>query len=300
MSLPLLVTIESSNLRLALRAYFTVMFPLFGFLGDKCLAYRAQRNVIARKQVAITSMTGWLTNISLAVAIIGFRRLPGGLWFGTLMIVSTILSLLSDLAVSGLVQTVNVATRCPFSKGLVVPQSFSPAGFWAIPPNNGAPYFVVAQAQLTSSANGGLVGIYWKVNRDLNFRADTLDVAGQWNCKDINNDIEHDADTTPNAIVADLANKGYIYRKEAPNCASNYGNGTFSHPIVLDSSVGNNTGVVFDVRASIDLTANGPDTKKMKSFHCVMDAKGVEWVLKNIVRFANSQAMVPWSAGEHL
>jgi hypothetical protein len=94
------------------------------------------------------------------------------------MFVCTILSLVSDLAVSGLVRTVTVPSRCPFGTGLVVPHAYSNSSPLFVA-NNGAAYSVAGQAQITSAANGGLVGIYWKANRDLTFRADELDVAGQ-------------------------------------------------------------------------------------------------------------------------
>lgn len=120
MGLPLLLVVESSYIRLGLRVYFTVAIVLIGLLGDQCLALRTQRNLGAGKQIPLTAMTGWLTNMSLLSAIAGFRRLPGGIFFGIVMITCTILSLLSDLAVSGLVRTVNIPSRCPFGTGLVV------------------------------------------------------------------------------------------------------------------------------------------------------------------------------------
>jgi hypothetical protein len=78
---------------------------------------------------------------------------------------------------------------------LVVPDSNST--IYPIPPDN-ATYSVSVQAQLTSAANGGLVGIYvyWKTNRDLTFRVDELDLAGQWNCIDMNYDIQYPAGTS--------------------------------------------------------------------------------------------------------
>ena len=283
MSLPLLLTISSSYLRIGFRIYFTFAFFLIGFLGDKCLASRNQRSLAVRKSVSLTSMTGWLTDMTLLKAIIGFRRLPGGPWFGMFMIVCTALSLISDFAVTGLVRTVTVPSRCPFGTGLVIPNSSTTLD-WSVVPNNGAPYLVAAQAQITSATNGGLVGIYWKVNRDLNFRADTVDVAGQWNCTDINHDIEYVANTTPLAIAEDLIQRGYIYdNNKGSYCRSSYGNGTFSHLIVWDTSVpGVDMGVSFDIRASIDLTPGGPDPKIMKSFHCALNGTGVEWILPMI------------------
>jgi len=223
----------------------------------------------------------------------GIRRLPGGSWFGMLMFVCTFLSLVSDIAVSGLVKTVTVPSRCLFGTGLVVPDSNSSIS--SVPPDNGATYSVAAQAQLTSAANGGLVGIYWKANRDLTFRADELDLAGQWNCIDINDEIEYAAGTSIIAIGEDLIQRGYLYGPGNQSSAvrTTYENGTFSHLIWWDSSAPlSHGGMSFDIRASIDLTPNAPDPKIMKSFQCTMNGTSVEWVLENL---NSSATLLLWS-----
>jgi hypothetical protein len=282
MSLTILFDIDSSYLRIAFRIYFTLAFLLIGFLADKCLAERNQRRLVDRKSIPMTYMTGWLTNVSLLKATMGFRRLPGGNWFGMFMFACTILSLLSDLAVTGLVRSVTVPSRCLFGTGLVVPDSNSSIGLFAA--NNGAAYSVAGQAQITSAANGGLVGIYWKANRDLTFRADEVDLAGQWNCVDVNDDIEYVTGTTPEAIIDDLVQKNYLYGPpdSGARVQSVYPNGSFSHLVVWASSVPGFELVPFDVRVSIDLTPDAPDSQIMKSFHCTMNGTGVEWVLSNI------------------
>ena len=152
----------------------------------------------------------------------------------------------------------------------------------------------MAQAQLTSAANGGLVGIYWKVNRDLSFRADTNDVAGQWNCADVNNDIQYIASTSPTVIIEDLIQRELLYSNLLSYCSSQYADGTYSHLIVLDSSAGASVGTTFNVRASIDLTPNGTDTKIMKSFICTMNAPDLEWVLQT---FNSSATLYIWCLG---
>ena len=45
------------------------------------------------------------------------------------------------------------------------------------------PQFVSMQAQTISQSNGGLIGVYAKANRDLNFSANALDVIGGRNCQ---------------------------------------------------------------------------------------------------------------------
>ena len=53
--------------------------------------------------------------------------------------------------------------------------------------------------------------IYWKANRDLTFCADAMDVAGQWNCADMNDDIEYPATENPIIIADNLMKRGLIY-----------------------------------------------------------------------------------------
>lgn len=139
-------------------------------LASSRLARLSRRSVASGKPRPLTSMSGWLSNMSLLYVIVQFHKLAGGAWFGTGMVLCTIMALLSDFAVSGLVQTVYVGRRCPFGSGLVISETFSPTGWWSVPPYNGAPFLVVSSAQSTSAANGGLVGVYWKVNRDTHFR----------------------------------------------------------------------------------------------------------------------------------
>lgn len=287
MSLPLLLAIQSGYVRIAFRVYFTIGFILIGFLANICRARRNHWAIANGTQVPLPAMTGWLTNMSLLTAIWRLRRMPGGVWLGSLMVVCTVLSYLSDLAVSGLVRTVTVSGRCPFGTGLVVATSRADlpdvTGLWEVPPTNGAPFFVVSQAQLTSVANGGLVGIYWKANRDLTFRADTLDVAGQWNCTDVNNDISYYPDVSVSTINKDLFQRGYLYHSQTSSCWSDYGNGSYAHLLFLDSNApAYQTGFAFDVRASIDLSAGAMENKVMKSFHCTMSGDGVQWVQLNL------------------
>jgi len=200
------------------------------------------------------------------------------------MIFCTIVTLVSDYAVSGLVETVFVGGRCPFGTGLVISSTLDEM-WWTVPPINGAPYLVVLNAQTTSAANGGLVGVYWKVNRDPNFRADTLDLAGGWSCTDEGN-TAFSPNASPNAIVEDLYNAGKLYHyldvPQAVTTISNATFSTFSHLILLDSSAGDTTGVTFDVKASIETTPYGTNPRTMQSFQCIMNGTRISWVLENI------------------
>lgn len=84
-----------------------------------------------------------------------------------------------------------------------------------------------------------------------------MDLAGQWNCIDMNEEIEFPAGTSIMAIAEDLIQRGYLYGpgNQSYGVHAAYENGTFSHLIWLDSSAPqSHSGMSFDIRASIDLT----------------------------------------------
>ena len=82
-------------------------------------------------------------------------------------------------------------------------------------------YTIVSQEQPTSQSNGGMAGIYWKANADLNFRATSEDVVGSWNYTDIQHDIGYAANTTGSAILTSLQQMGYLYNTST-GCWNNY------------------------------------------------------------------------------
>jgi len=146
------LSIQSGYVRLPFRIYFTVVLVLIGFLGGMCLARLARRSVARGIPRPLTLMTRWLSNMSLLHEIVGVWMQPGGFWLGTSMILCTILELLSDLAVSGRVQIVNVGGGCPFGTGFAISATYSPTGWWTVPSQNRAPCFV----SNARAANGGL------------------------------------------------------------------------------------------------------------------------------------------------
>ena len=94
------------------------------------------------------------------------RRILGG-FLGIFMIGSTILALLSDLAVSGFVRTVYRQTRCPFTTGLRIGEANTVSAMY--PSNLGTAALWATSAQITSLYNGGEMGIYYKVGAILAF-----------------------------------------------------------------------------------------------------------------------------------
>lgn len=79
------------------------------------------------------------------------------------------------------------------------------------PPVNGKPKDVAMNAQSTSIANGGLQGIYWKVNGDPEFSAQAQDVLGGWVCAIVNDNRSYSNDVNIDFIMMDLVNSGYLY-----------------------------------------------------------------------------------------
>lgn len=281
----ILVDYSAEHVRTALRAYFTILTLLIGFIGNSCCGLRAKLSVIRHDYVGLGNMTGWLKGFDVLKYAWKLRTLPGG-WIGLLMIVVTTLSLISDLAVAGLVKGVQAPRRCTFGQGLVLDES---AGTLYTPSPNGAPVYVVTQAQATSLNNTGLQGIYRKVNNATNFRADEDDYLGSWNCLDQGTST-FDASYTAGDILSSLQTQGLLFDGSNIGTAANGpaghqfdSAGDFTHLVAWSSSLGDDgTGQSFEVRASIDLeeTAGVPVT--MWSFHCTMNASAAEYITSSM------------------
>ena len=272
----MLLDYEPQLVRLILRIYFNVVFIVLAVIGNQCVLYSTKLDILRKKSVNVTRMTGWLGSFEPYLTSLSIRKIPGG-WLGALMMISVVLSYVSDIAVSALVKPVRVSARCPFTTGLVSPTNEPLAKV----PVNGSPYTVVSTAQLSSLANGGPIGIYPKVNLDRNFQAQTEDIAGRWNCNDVEDDQAYELGTSKADIVQDLQRKGLLFDTTAIAEAAGLNN-SFGHFVILTSSQSDDALQPFDVRASIQLEARYDDTKTMKSFDCNMDAPSMEWVLRNM------------------
>ena len=272
----MLLNFDPERVRLILRIYFNVVFIVLAVIGNQCVVYSAKLQILGNKSVNITKMTGWLGSFEPFLVLLSMRRLPAG-WLGGLMIISVALSYVSDIAVSALIKPVQVSARCPFETGLVAPTS-QPLGKI---PVNGSPYTVVSNAQLSSIANGGPIGIYSKVNEDRDFQAQPEDMAGNWVCDDLDQDQVYQLGTSQDDIVQDLISKGLLFNT-TPISESVVDNGSYNHFVILTSSEVNGAQQLFEVGASVQLEALISDTKTMKSFTCSMDAPTMDWVLGNL------------------
>lgn len=272
----MLLDYEPQLVRLILRIYFNVVFIVLAVIGNQCVLYSTKLNILRKNSVNVTRMTGWLGSFDPFLTSLSIRKIPGG-WLGALMMISVMLSYISDIAVSALIKPVRVSARCPFTTGLVSPTN-EPL---SLVPVNGSPYTVVSTAQLSSLANGGPIGIYPKVNLDRNFQAQTEDIAGRWNCNDVDDDQVYELGTSKADIAQDLQTKGLLFDTTAISEAAGLNN-SFGHFVILTSSQSDDAQQPFDVRASVQLEARYDDSKTMKSFDCNMDAPSMEWVLANM------------------
>ena len=279
----MLLDYEPQLVRLILRIYFNVAFIVFAIIGNQCVLYSTKLNILRKKSVDVTKMTGWLGSFEPFLTSLSMHKIPGG-WLGGLMMISVALSYISDIAVSALIKPVQVSARCPFTIGLVSPTS-EPFGKV---PVNGSPYTLVSNAQLSSLANGGPIGIYPKVNEDRQFQAQTEDIAGTWNCNDLEDDQIYELGTSQADIIQDLQSRGLLFDTTA-TYESSTENKSFNHLVILTSSQSDGALQPFDVRASVQLEALYDDTKTMKSFDCSMDAPSMEWVLGNMSSLSTLQ-----------
>jgi hypothetical protein len=280
----LLINLASAHVRLALRAYFTALFLLLGFFGDRCCLQRAKLLLYRRRRVKISQMTGWLSGTHAALALTTLRASPAGL-LGVAMIFASVLGIVCDLAVSGLVVTTTVISRCPFNTTgpytvLTVKPFFN---VYTEVPSAGGTYNLITQAQATSQRNGGLDGIYRKVNADLNFRAASEDIVGSWICDDPGVHRTFSGDLLPENITTILQDEGLLFNDTVvPEYQLNtYGNGTIitGNLFIWSASQGHIPTAPWLVRAAVEIPNNSSTKKEMKIYVCHLNATSIEWLL---------------------
>jgi hypothetical protein len=284
----LLIDLPSAYVRLALRAYFTALFLVLGFLGDRCCAQRAKLLLYRRRRVKITQMTGWLGGTNAALALTILRASPAG-FLGVAMIFASLLGITCDLAVSGLVVTTSVISRCPFNTtGPYTVLTVTPfSNVYTEVPSAGGTYNLITQAQATSQRNGGLDGIYRKVNTDLNFRAASEDIVGSWICDDPGVQRTFPGDLLPQNITTILQDDGLLFNETA---TAQYqengdGNGTIitGNLFIWSASQGHLPTAPWSVRAAVEIPNNSSTSsaeKQIKIYVCNLNATSIEWLLE--------------------
>jgi hypothetical protein len=200
----MLWVIESQVLRTVFRVYFITFITLLGLVGSQCCKCAAKVDLLRGKNVELHRMTGWLRLSDILTCIWKMKKLPGGVWLGTVMIITALLSTAADITVALLVVPVEGLGECPFTEGLVMnwetPEAFTQ------PPANGYPATIASNAQIYSELAGCDVGIYRKIPQsgDPQFCGRDIDVLGEWQCQDLNMDRSFTATTSYSEIANSL------------------------------------------------------------------------------------------------
>jgi hypothetical protein len=257
----ILVDYPAADVRLFFRIFFNVASVTIAVVGNRCLGARAKARLLQGHNVPLPQLTSWLSSYTVLTSWRKLRTLPGG-WLYPIMVFAYLLHLGSDYT-TALLSTVSVRDRCAFGTGLVMSQTKM-----ALVPWNGSPYTVVTQAQVTSLLNGGLQGVYKKVNRALDFAADASDILGQWQCTRSPTELDYPADVSVDDTVVSLQDHGLLYQTPCL-VASNLS--TISHLVVIDTSAGGSSGTAFDVRISVDATPYGFPSRNMQSYQCTLN-----------------------------
>lgn len=278
-----LINAVSSEVRLALRIYFTLVLLLVGFIGDRCCALRVRLRLHRRQVVNLREMTGWLGDTRLAMAAASLRAVPAG-WLGAAMLLAAALSLVCDLAVSSLVVTTQVVDRCHFNTtGIYATLSTVDFNFFVGVESAGALYDLVTRAQGTSLLNGGIDGIYHKVNSDLTFRADKEDIVGQWNCTPTGAErtfpTSYNTTEQMQTIGETLTLEGLIFSNTSYAYWDNSGSGPRGYFIWSAPIQDDHSHRPWTVLAAAQMSLNTSEPKLLKIYSCALDAPYMEWLL---------------------
>ncbi|RHZ46076.1 uncharacterized protein CDV56_104519 [Aspergillus thermomutatus] len=289
----ILTEISPGHARLVLRVYFLIFVSLIAWLTDRVLQSRAKLQIVRKGSIRVHRTLGWLQGFQLVKSVYDLRQLPGGKLGYTVMVILFALSKVTDLLTTTFVVQVEVKSRCLFGQGLVL--NTTGPFLTAAPPSNGIPYIVAHNAQYFSLNNTCPVGIYAKVNQDINFCPGTQDILGSWVCS-TNATRTYSAAYNQQALATDLIQQGLLYPSPAAEY-SGFADGYYNHLVLWSSSAGltsDNSSDAWNVRAAIQTNASPfDDNVTMLALSCAMDAAPAE----TIARAMNSTAaLANWRA----
>jgi hypothetical protein len=270
------VNYPSHDVRLVVHSYFIVFFLALEIIGKECSKAQVKACLIRDKKVQLNRMVGWVEGFSFASTFWHLKSIPGGVFMSIYMLATTLLAPASVLAVGGLINSVQIPGRCEFVQGLVL----NPSGpfDYTGPPVNGLPQHVALNAQLTSTANGGLQGVYQKVNSDLTFSAQLQDVLAAWICTNVNDDITYVTGTKPADIIQDLQDRNYLYRDYfAESEGQSLG---YEHLVIWGTSTADSS--PWDVKLSIDTGGAMSGPRTMTSMGCAVNSHAADDILSSI------------------
>ena len=275
----LLLDYPSARVRLVLRVYFTAVLAVLAVIGDRCCNNRVKISLLRKSAVSVGSMTGWLRGPATAKATIMLRTLPSR-WHGLLMLLAAALSLTTDLAVSGLVTTITATGQCSFSLNGTYSVMLPSAPYFIGPVNAGQTYKMIERAQTTSLNNGGIDGIYAKVNEDPAFRATEVDILGRWQCVDVGSDRTYAASVEPNLIFEDLTLQKFLFPDSSRSCWQTYPDNSTTHMVFWSAPQPSRPSALWTVRASVSMVSDPHTDRLMRSFECDMQAPTIDWLLQ--------------------
>ncbi|OBT50108.1 hypothetical protein VE04_09000 [Pseudogymnoascus sp. 24MN13] len=132
----------------------------------------------------------------------------------------------------------------------------------------GPTYRMISAARLISMSNGGLGGIYYKVNSDINFdEADTT--------------VIYPMGTNPADVLLDLQARGLFFTAFSYTCGSVHGNAGYGQGVVWTQSELAASGRPWDLRAAVE-TSNGTNLQAEQTYRvyeCIMDTPSITGIL---------------------
>lgn len=285
----LLLHAEAAHVRLVLRFYFTMIFLLVSLVGDRCCSARVKLRLYKHQLVPLHQMTGWISGTRLVTAMMSLGATPAG-WLGLVMLLGSVLSLVCDLTVSALVVTTHTPGRCHFNTtGGYAVLSNVVFDLYVGTNTAGPLYDMVSQAQARSLRNGGVSGIYVKVNNDQNFRPDEHDIVGSWLCEATGSQRTFDASTTPESVVQELVDEKLLFNTSWWLSYQNSGSGP--HGIFAWSAPeGDRPVAPWTILAAVQMGINTTLPKQMEIYSCHMEAPSLSWLLEMIEVNSNLQA----------
>ena len=276
------------------RPVFTIAFFLLtwliGLFAAFFLSWRNQSKLLSgrSKPIPLNHLSSWLSEPDALWYLFYTRRLPGGR-YGLLMISTGLFTLVSHVFVGLYITSTLTADRCTFVQGLILdglnvttlPQSQWPAADMAI------------NAQIYSNRNGGLTGIYDKVNTDAaafadpQFAARPQDVTGNWKCTSTGS-REFSSDATVATIATGLRSTDDLYIAATANSTEELVIGHTTIGILIwSASVDNElTPGPWDVKASVGFRTTSSDSFTMENIYCHCTLKGLS---KDLLTYIPSQ-----------
>jgi hypothetical protein len=136
---------DASALRTLFRMYFIIVLFFLSIISRQVAKCAAKVELLKGNSVSLHRMTGWLHANDIGIVIWKLYQLPGGWWLGLMMIITSIITIMSDLLVTRLINPLLSPALCPFSTGLVMNWDNLT---WSVPPTDDYHALVAANAQI--------------------------------------------------------------------------------------------------------------------------------------------------------